>query len=343
VPANPRTPHWTQPGVHPVAEGVHRIPLPLPLAGLPAVNVYVMEGPDGLVVIDSGWQSAETRAALEKGLAELGHGLEDVDTFLITHMHWDHYTMAAELRRDLACRLQIGDGDRANILGFDPAEGLYPRMIELLRAGGAADLAAAVQRRPLEEYEQDIAYGPPDRWLLDGDRVPVDGGELEAIATPGHTRGHMVFALDALGVLFTGDHVLSVATPAIGNEGAPAPNPLGDYLDSLDKLLRRPDATMLPAHGPAGGSVHARVRELVAHHDQRLQEILDLVGAGHETAMQIATALPWTRHQRRLEQLDVVHQMTAVLEVDAHLQVLADRGIVHGTTEGGVRRFTRSH
>lgn len=341
--SNPTSNHdWTRPGVYPVADGIHRIPLPLPLTGLPAVNVYVLEGPDGLVVIDSGWQSPATRTTLEHGLAELGHRVQDIDDFLISHMHWDHYTMAVELRRELNCRIMVGAGDEGSIANFDPGQGLYPHMLPLLRAAGADDLAAAVEQRPIETYETDIAYGLPDRWLVDGDRIPAAGGELRSIARPGHTRGHMVFALDSAGVLFTGDHVLPNATPAIGSDGVPAPNPLGHYLAALDRLLERSDAVMLPAHGRAGGSVHTRVRELLHHHDERLQEIADLVDEGRETAMQIAATLPWTRHRRHLGQLEVAHQMQAVVEVDAHLQVLEHRGIVQAAADNGVRRYARA-
>jgi len=45
---------WTEAGAFPVAEGVHRIPLPLPNDGLRAVNVYVLETADGLVAVDGG-------------------------------------------------------------------------------------------------------------------------------------------------------------------------------------------------------------------------------------------------------------------------------------------------
>lgn len=322
-----------------MSDGIYRIPLPLPLAGLPAVNVYVLKAPDGLVLIDSGWQSQATREALEAGLKHLGYRLEDIHAFLITHMHWDHYTMAAGLRREVRCQVQVGAGERDNILGFDQTEGLYPHQLPLLRAAGADDLATAVAHRPLAPYEKDVAYGPPDRWLTDKDRISVEIGELETIATPGHTHGHVVFSLDAAGVLFTGDHVLPVASPAIGVDSQPATSPLRDYLESLHRMLERPDAIMLPAHGPTGGSVHARVKELLDHHDERLQEILEMVSDGQETAMQIAAALPWTRRRRRLDELDVVHQMTAVLEVDAHLSVLAERGDVVFERKDGVRRF----
>jgi glyoxylase-like metal-dependent hydrolase (beta-lactamase superfamily II) len=325
--------------VHPVVEGVHRIPLPLPLAGLPAVNVYVLEGPDGLVVIDGGWQSPDSRTRLEVGLKELGHDLADIDSFLVTHMHWDHYTMAAALRDEVQCRVLVGEGEADSILGYDPHSPLHLAHVPGLRAVGADSVADGLERRELEPHEVGLAYGAPDAWLRDGDRVALTGGHLEVIATPGHTRGHLVFALEQADVLFTGDHVLSVATPAIGGDVTPTENPLADYLASLEKLLARPDSLMLPAHGPVTDSVHARVRELLQHHEDRLDDVLRLVRAGHRTAHAVATALPWTRHHRALADLDVVHQMFAVLEVEAHLHVLADRGEVGPAVVDGVRAY----
>jgi len=54
---------WTVEGAWQVADGVHRIPLPLPSDALQAVNVYVIEGADGLTLIDGGWAvpAARTR------------------------------------------------------------------------------------------------------------------------------------------------------------------------------------------------------------------------------------------------------------------------------------------
>ena len=51
--AEASTGHWADPGLFTVAPGVHRVPLPLPTDGLRAVNVYVVEEGDGLVLIDS--------------------------------------------------------------------------------------------------------------------------------------------------------------------------------------------------------------------------------------------------------------------------------------------------
>src|SRR5690348_13731767 len=66
VTADTRAPahQWAAPGTYPVAPGVHRVPLPLPNDRLRAVNVYVIEADDGLVLIDSGWALEEAHRAL---------------------------------------------------------------------------------------------------------------------------------------------------------------------------------------------------------------------------------------------------------------------------------------
>src|SRR5690606_27836861 len=86
--------HWSAPGAWQVEPGIHRIPLPLPNDGLRAVNVYVIEADDGLTLIDGGWAIEESRALLEKSLTEIGAGVGDIRSFLVTHVHRDHYTQA---------------------------------------------------------------------------------------------------------------------------------------------------------------------------------------------------------------------------------------------------------
>lgn len=62
--ADPAGQQWTEAGAFAVAPGVHRVPLPLPMDALRAVNVYVIEDDDGLVLIDGGWALSESRATL---------------------------------------------------------------------------------------------------------------------------------------------------------------------------------------------------------------------------------------------------------------------------------------
>src|SRR3954453_4689207 len=85
---------WTEEGAWPVPPGVVRIPLPLPMDGLRAVNVYVLETDDGLVLIDGGWAIPESRSLFESSMNQAGYPLSDIRRFLVTHMHRDHYPQA---------------------------------------------------------------------------------------------------------------------------------------------------------------------------------------------------------------------------------------------------------
>ncbi|MFD5257381.1 MBL fold metallo-hydrolase [Streptomyces bobili] len=330
---------WTEPGAHPVVDQVYRVPLTLPLDGLAAVNVYVIEDPGGLILIDAGWAGPETEKALGEALRSLGHGLGDIDQVIVTHAHWDHYTQALALRASLGTRVRVGREERHTIEDFDLADGVWPRQVGLLLECGAPELAARVAAVPVEQDDRDMPFGPPDAWLSDGERIALSDRRLVVRATPGHTRGHVVVGDPSAGLLFAGDHVLPHITPSLGFERSPETYPLRSYLDSLRLVRELPDALLLSAHGPVTRSVHTRVDELIAHHEERLDEVLRQVASGAETAYAVARAMPWTRRQRRLDDLPVVHQMTAVLEIDAHLDVLAQQGAVIGQRAGGVRRF----
>ena len=113
----------------------------------------------------------------------------------------------------------------------------------------------------------------PDEWLERDLAIDLGGRRLDAVSTPGHTQGHYVFADETAGLLFAGDHVLSTITPSIGFEPAYVQQPLRDYLSSLAKVRAMPDLRLLPAHGPVTSSSHARIDELVAFHDVRLQPV----------------------------------------------------------------------
>jgi glyoxylase-like metal-dependent hydrolase (beta-lactamase superfamily II) len=127
-------------------------------------------------------------------------------------------------------------------------------------------------------------------------------------------------------LMFAGDHVLPLITPSIGFEAAGNRMALGDYLSSLGRTLALPDARLLPAHGPVTASTHARVNELLAHHETRLAETLSAVQAGHATPYEAAKAIRWTRRHSPFGELDLFSQILAINETAAHLEVLTVRG-----------------
>jgi glyoxylase-like metal-dependent hydrolase (beta-lactamase superfamily II) len=326
VPDDP-TRNWTEPGVYSVAPGVFRIPLPLPTDGLRAVNVYAIADGDDLVLIDSGWALDVAKEALESALAGIDRRVADVRRFLVTHVHRDHYTQAVVLRREFGTPILLGENERPTLERIaarvaDPGPGEGPMFMTRLRASGAADLMARLEALDRPPETDRHAWEFPDEWVADGATAAVGTRELTAVHTPGHTRGHLVFAERDTGLLFAGDHVLPHITPSIGFEGAPADFPLRDYLDSLRLVRGMPDARLLPAHGPVSPSVHARVDELLEHHDRRLEVVGDLVAKGASTAAEVAALMTWTRRERKLADLDPFNEMLAVLETMSHLDVL---------------------
>ncbi len=330
---------WTDPGPHLVVPGVYRVPLPIPAAGLHAVNVYVIEDREGPVLIDPGWAMPETEAKLAEALGSLGHQLADVAHILVTHAHWDHYSQALALRETFGTRVRIGRGEHVSIEAI--AAGQLPQQLEHLRRSGAAELADRMSdHRPPGPQDRDVPRREPDAWLAHGERIPLAGRGLDVFDTPGHTRGHVVLRDAAGGLLFSGDHVLPHISPSLGLEPVPEPKPLRSYLASLELVRDMPDTYLLPAHGPVAPSVHTRVEELIRHHEARLDAAAQQVRAGASTAYEVAGGMKWTRREKRLEDLEEVSQMLAVLEIEAHLDVLADQGVVVRAEQNGVRLYT---
>jgi glyoxylase-like metal-dependent hydrolase (beta-lactamase superfamily II) len=329
---------WVDPGAFEVVPGVHRVPLPLPNDGLRAVNVYVLTTPDGLVCVDGGWGIPESRELFEKALTTLGAGLPDVRRFLVTHVHRDHYTQAVQVRRDAGSQVGLGLGEKPTLDALQESH-RTPLMgqVEALRTAGAAQLADEIERWFKSQKSRPEYWESPDEWLTEG---PIDLGDrtLHAVETPGHTAGHLVFHdLDA-SLLFAGDHVLPTITPSIGFEPVLSENPLGAFLRSLAVVRARPDAMLLPAHGPVTDSVHARVDELVAHHDKRLAQTEAAARGGHST-VEVAAALRWTRKEHTLADLDTFNAMLAIFETGAHLELLVAQGRMSVSDSDGVKVY----
>jgi len=305
--------HWTEPGAWPVADGVHRIPLPLPMDGLKAVNVYAIETEQGLTLVDGGWAVEESRTLLEKSLRDLGFALSDITRFLVTHVHRDHYTQAAVIAREYGAQVSLGLGDKptldlmhnADDVDEDPTAGV-------LRSAGALEIA--------QEWLKFSDGKRPDHPIEVGTRT------LDAVHTPGHTQGHFVFADRPSGLLFAGDHVLPTITPSIGFEPVPVAQPLRDFLGSLTKVRGLPDLQLLPAHGPVAPSSYARIDQLLAHHEVRLDRCLQAIRKQPGTGYDVAGELPWTRHEHSLSDLDVFNAALASMETKAHLELLVARG-----------------
>lgn len=330
---------WTTPGVFEVLPGVYRVPLPLPGDGLRAVNVYAIEDGDGLVLVDAGWALAESYDRLKTALGALGCGLGDVRRFLVTHIHRDHYTQAVTLRREFGNRISLGRDERESLrAAAENARPLDAQVAGLRRCGADAVVDRLLAGSRTSSSTTGL-WETPDDWLDGGTDVALRTRSLHALSTPGHTRGHLVFWDRQANALLAGDHVLPHITPSIGFEPVPPELPLREYLRSLRLVRTLPDTRLLPAHGPVTPSTHARVDELLAHHDTRLEAALRTVADGANTGYESARLLTWTRRERRFDDLDPFNQMLAVTETAAHLDLLVTDVRLRASVVDGVTRY----
>lgn len=314
---------WVNPGAEKAIPGVYRIPLPLPNDGLRAVNCYAIANGDEVVLIDPGWDIEPAWVDLENALAGIGYDFGSVHQILVTHAHRDHLSLAEAFRRRFGARISVGIGEDRSIARL--SQGNIDGSRLHLSSWGALDLAEELDRLIGKSSDSPERYDQPDTWLKGPVDIELGSRTLQAIPTPGHTRGHMIFVDFAAEVVFSGDHILPHITPAVGYEAVRSENPLEDFMNSLQLVRELPRLMLLPAHGPIGGDAGERATELIEHHLHRIAATLTLLGTEGRTPKDVAMNLLWTRRGVDYADLDPYNQMLAISETVAHLDLLVER------------------
>ena len=241
-------------------------------------------GTDRLAVIDPGPDDAAHVAAL---LAAVGGAR--LEHIAVTHTHRDHSPAA------IALKAATG----AKIVGCAPHF--------------AARELVLGEIHPLDAAN-DKTYAP-DLVMADGDVLDCGGFSLQALATPGHTMNHLVFALPREQALFSGDHVMAWSTSIV----APPDGSMGSYMASLELLRGRGEKVYWPGHGGPVNEPQRFVRALAHHRRQREHSILGRLDAGDRRIAQIVAAIYETLHPKL--------RGAAALSVFAHLEDLIGRGL----------------
>lgn len=319
------------PPVEQLTEELWSLPVPIPNSPLRYITVYVLATPRGPVLIDAGWDSPEGWDALESGLKSCGFGVAEVQGVLVTHFHFDHLGLAAKVRETSGAWVAMhrADADLMARPDFSDAVAAVRAEEDFLVALGATPAEAERSSGNVEEYAAFTASARPDHLVEDGALVDVQGWQLRAHHTPGHTPGHLCFHDERSGRLFAGDHVLPRITPNISLERSADADPLGDYLTSLERIAELDVDEVLPAHEWRFRGLQARADALAVHHEHRLQELLAALRVRpHATAWDLAGELTWSRPW---DQYDGRMRIFAVTETASHLARLVADGRARST------------
>lgn len=203
-------------------------------------NAVVVEGPDGVLLIDPGVLGDEL-ACLADDLAAAGR---TVVAGFSTHPHWDHLLWHERLGAPprygtAACAATV----KARLSGPDARA----RVVQVM----PPDIA---DRVPLDLLGD--VTGLPDGAA----RIPWDGPEVRILEHRAHASGHAALLIEERRVLVAGDLLSDILIPMLDLGGAA--DPIGDHLAALDLLDGVVDDVdvVVPGHGSVGGPGQLRAR-----------------------------------------------------------------------------------
>lgn len=296
---------------------IRTITLPVPW-DLKSVNVHLVELDEGYMLIDSGVANPECFKVLHAAIAECGVKWSDIRTLLLTHYHPDHIGQSWKILELTGAKLIMHRADVAYLAELARANGV-PGYSDALRIAGVPTEFGEEIERSLRGNRPAFRTHHPDQILEGGEHLPIRGGTLEVVWTPGHTPGHVCLYSKETRTLISGDHVLQKITPNIAWH--PNEDMLAQFLDSLE-LLRPFDVdVVLPSHGTPFEDHRATISAIAGHHEERCAAILENLSRQPMTAHELVTAL-WRR------KLSPFHHHFAVFEILAHLEYLLRRNKV---------------
>jgi glyoxylase-like metal-dependent hydrolase (beta-lactamase superfamily II) len=287
-------------------EGIRRVELPLPFPP-GSVNVYLVPQEDGWILLDCGVNVPSVLSAYKLA------GIEwtDIRQIILTHVHPDHSGLSARIREVTGAAVRMHRNEQEILWGVsDPEPWLDWQDGILSDAGVPQDMRHNIRgaTRELRSFYPDVAA---DSYIEHGDLIPTALGLMQALLTPGHSRGHLCFYFPERRILLAGDQLLRPNTPHVEwyREGCA----LDEFRASLKAMAQLDVEWVLPSHGRAYRGHKQRIDSLLEHSLDMEARIRDMVARGMDVPHDLASAawrvpLPPFEHRN------------AVFEVLAYLQ-----------------------
>jgi glyoxylase-like metal-dependent hydrolase (beta-lactamase superfamily II) len=318
-----------------VAPGVFWVNMPLPMAGLNHINLWLLEDGEGWTLVDTGMALEDSRVIWRDAFEATLKG-KPITRVICTHMHPDHMGLAGWITRKFGARLMMSRLEyiTGRMLVADTGREAPQEAISFYRAVGWDEEA-------LDRYH--VMFGGfgkrvsrmPDTYhrLSDGQELKIGARTWKIVTGCGHSPDHVCLLNETDKLFISGDQVL----PRISSNVSvfptePDADPLSDWIWSLQKLrLAVPaDVLTLPAHNEPFLGLHDRLDYLSNGHEKKLDRIEARLKEGPRSAMDLFVAL----FGRAIPQ-DSISPATG--EALAHLNCLIKRGRAKRTLDASGR------
>lgn len=260
-----------------IAPGVLWMRMPLPFR-LDHVNVYAVADGDGWAIVDTGLNTAATRAAWETLLNGPLEG-RAVTRVICTHMHPDHIGLAGWLCEKTGAPLLMSRTEylTGRTLVAEQAGDAPPEGETFYRAAGWSEVQIATWREGYGGFGKGVSPLPRAyARLSDGDVLKLGGEAWTVIVGSGHSPEHVCLWRKADDVFIAGDQLL----PRISSNVSvwptePDADPLDDWMRSLDRLggLLTDRTLTLPGHGEPFRGARGRLVALKRGHEVALKRL----------------------------------------------------------------------
>ena len=272
-----------------VLPGLWRLRLPLPWPGVPHGNAWAIASGSGIVLVDTGYHEPGSMAQLERALEQVNLRLEHVRLVVCTHAHTDHWGQAAPICDATGSELWMHPNHEHGTRGAEDPAAMLAQRLEIGRQSGVPQTALDRYAERFQASSGIARVIEPDRALVNGVEVESDLGTWIAYETPGHAPSHVCLFQPERRLLISGDHVLGRIS--LYYDYGWTPDPVGEYLHSLEVVDRLDARLGLSGHGRPFVDVHGHVvasRHLV---EQRLAALGSALDGRPRTPLELAPAV----------------------------------------------------